>query len=150
MAPGMRYVAALLQERINKTALLKSSNDLVQQVSGGRFTAGSKVVQCDIKSYFWSGDHNRLIDESKEEVAPELRQPYLKLLQFLLNHQIVTMPGTDNRAWRVKRCSSMGIICSGEVSEVAFKIMVEDGMVNNERNHEEGTSMRRRYGLEAH
>lgn len=45
----------------------------------------------------------------------------------------------------------MGTFCTRAVGDVAFNLMVEDGMVNKERNNDddEEEQTRRRFGLEA-
>ena len=46
--------------------------------------------------------------------------------------QFVSVPGIEDRIWKVAVGSGMGLFCSGEVSDMTFYNKVESGFLDNQ------------------
>ncbi len=67
-----------------------------------------------------SGEHRDLVQSCASSVQDNLKVPFRALLLSILSSQYVVLDHDDERCWQVKVGSGMGLVCSGEVSDVCF------------------------------
>ncbi len=142
MKPGMRLVASTLREVLSRYQhILKDSDQLVKQLRHLRFPPSAKIIKFDIKDFFMSGRHSRLVAACTTHAPENFKGEFAELLTVILSNQFVALkcekqpdaPPIYTEVRRVLSGSGMGLLCSGEVSDVAFLDMVEIPMMLHSR-----------------
>lgn len=127
---GMRWIASILKPIVYKNDhVLKNSVHLLRQLEGLEVEPTDRLIKIDIADFFMSGNHRELASLATREVSPVLQQHVQDLLFFILDHQFVAQKGDPERVFKVMKGSGMGLICSGEVSDLAFLELVEKSFV---------------------
>ena len=128
------WIADVLRPHLQRHPhILRDSQHLLAQLRGVHVPATAKFIKFDIKDFFMSGDHAQLIHESSKPLDGSLLSAFRIILGAVLRNQLVAIDGVDNRAWNVAVGTGMGLLCSGEVSDMAFYYMVEHLFLDNER-----------------
>ena len=93
-----------------------------------------------------SGSHQQLSSACKSMVDQSIQEPFGQMLDHILNSQFVTIPHLEHQWWHVQRGSGMGMICSGDVSDVALWQCMESTTVDcQEWRKEHGVFLYCRY-----
>ena len=130
----MRFCAQLLKQRISHLPhLFRDSSDFLQKLNKCRFDSDTKVYRFDIKDFFMSGAHSTIINSCASEIHENIRDPFRLLLGAILSSQYVKLPEAlrvmETRSkpthFRVKKGTGMGMLVSGEASDIAFYSLAE-------------------------
>ena len=123
MGPGMRWVAKILGDTLRCLPhVLRDTDHLLQSLSSVVVPADAILLKFDIKEFFMSGKHKQLIEESSKNVPQEIRDGFYFMLQCIIKNQVVEV---EDHHWHVLIGSGMGLICSGEVSDISFYELAE-------------------------
>lgn len=125
--PAMRWVAHVLQQTLNSLPhLVVNTEDLIAKVSKVQVDSSGRMYKADVKCFFMPGNHRDLVAKCKSILGPELQTVFSDAVAFLLPSQFVKARGEGaSRAHPVKVCSGMGVICSGEISDIVLYLLVE-------------------------
>ena len=117
MAPGMRFLASKLDEKLAKIPhLLRDANDLQKRLRSFKVPQGSRCIKLDVKDFFLTGSHEHLVSRSSSILDPSDREDYRVLARTILHNQYFSgplVPGT----FKVQCGTRMGMIPSGAISD---------------------------------
>jgi len=126
MKPGTRYVASILKPVLaGLPHVLRDSTDLLRSLACVVVPDEARLVKFDIKDFFMSGEHDELLDTCCNEVSQDEEDDFRSVLKSILGSQYVSVRGCNDTVWKVVRGSGMGVVCSGEVSDVCFYALAE-------------------------
>ena len=75
-----------------------------------------------------SGRHSELSSHGKLAAEEVIRDVFNDMITFILGSQYVRVEGRSG-VWKVVSGSGMGLLCSGELSDFVFYVMVEKDFV---------------------
>ena len=126
MLPGMKWVASKIKPVLKATTcILKNSRQLLDELAGIQIPESAMFLPFDIKDFFMSGEHPELTATSASNYPVPLNRAMKVMIREILANQFVEIPGIENRLWQVEEGTGMGIMCSGELSDLAFYNMAE-------------------------
>ena len=132
MMPGMRFIANELKKTIcHLPHLLRDTDHLLQKVRCLRFPSDHRLLKIDIKDYCMSGNYNELPKSCASTVAIQHQSAFRELLNTVLRNQFVETMNSSGvkEVFRVLVGSGIGLLCSGEVSDVCFYVSAEKNFV---------------------
>eukprot|EP00959_Pyramimonas_sp_CCMP1952_P058791 1227705-Pyramimonas_sp.AAC.1 len=132
IAPAMRFLAGELRGHLDQLPhLVKDSSVFVSRLSREIFSQAVTIMKIDIKEYYMSGTHSVLREQSSKFFHGGQQRRFTRVLNFILGHQCVELPGIPEHLWKVLHGSGMGMICSGEVSDSTFFQLAEEPWIND-------------------
>ena len=102
--------------------LVPNTSSLLKEVRSHTFPRDCTLCKLDVKYFYMSGSHAKLIEVVVGLLRPELRSVATDLLWLVLGSQIVCK---FERCWRVLSGTGMGQVHSGSLSDLAFWQIVE-------------------------
>ena len=117
----------------NNKSMVKDSDDFMRKVNMTPIPAGYKFMKIDIKDFFMSGRHRRIMQilYSNMSTDDEEQRIALKLIEFVLMNQYVRPTNGAGKGYQVVTGTGMGLICAGEISDFLFHRMVEKPLIEN-------------------
>lgn len=82
------------------------------------------LVKFDAQEFDMSGLHKDIVAQASKSVMDEVHDDFTEMLSHILGIQCITVKGSDHLWKATKRCG-MGVVCSGEVSDIAFSDLAE-------------------------
>ena len=123
-APGMRWLSHELRKHLQHTHLIRDTRDLIRLLSSRPVPHDHVLVKIDIKDFFMSGQLPDLIDICSQYFDPAVREAGISMLRAVLYNQYISIPG-HGETWCTVQGSGMGLISSGDVSDLCFYHMVD-------------------------
>jgi hypothetical protein len=126
---GMRWIRHRLRPVLRSVpCILRDSQHLLTQLKGITVPSRAKLFKFDVKEFFMSGEHRSLVSEVSSLIVSD-RRAFREVLEGILSCQYLMVPGVPGRWWQVQVGSGMGLMISGEISDLAFYSMVESKFV---------------------
>ncbi len=147
LAPAMRFVSHCLRPVVHRIPhLMKDSGQLTNLIDSTPLPASCRFYKVDIKEFFMSGVHGRLVELCAKHVALDLRDSFIKVASFVLSSQYVQVSGCNDVCWKVRKGSGMGVSCAGDLSNVSFWELAErDTLVDETFRGQHGIVFYARY-----
>ena len=134
MNPGMRWLASEVREALRPYGhLLRDSDHFLTLLKGLEFSGGDRWYKCDVKDFFMSGEHSRLVEHSSALIGESHRAAFQQMCEVVLAAQYITVPGYHREHFRVIVGSGMGLTASGEISDCCLVHMTEVPTFLNDR-----------------
>ena len=92
-----------------------------------------------------TGEHSEICGACSSVVTSNWRIDFHALLEVILGSQHVMIPEVQDRAWKVIEGSGMGLLASGEISDVALCVLCEFGFVDSDLARSMGLELYLRY-----
>ena len=137
--PGMRFLAFHMNSELrHHPFLVQSSRDARNRIGQWDLDLNDHVLmEFDLKDYFTTGSHESMISCAKNTFPEAIRSMCSDLCQHILKTQYVDFALHDTPSFEdvsvVNRGSGMGLICSGELSDLVFTRICETRTVFDEK-----------------
>ena len=143
-SPGMRWLSQELGKSLHHPHLLRDTRDLIACLSRCPIPDDHVLVKIDIKDFFMSGHLMDLVHICSQYFAPDLKEAGCEMLRCILFNQFIGIPGYDD-TWCTVQGSGMGLIPSGDVSDLCFYDMVVKYLLEPSTISDYSISMYARY-----
>ena len=140
--PLMRLIVSIIKKKTSKFEhLIRDSSHLSSILAKTVLGDGEnqRLYKADIKDFFMSGKHSRLLELVSSAPDPSIRAEFVDGVDFLLGSQFLKLPEFPNSAFQVVVGSGMGLLSSDEISSYCFAELVERHVLTD--------SYKQRYGL---
>lgn len=140
--PLMRLIVSIIKQKTKHFEHLirdscHLSSILANTCLGGG--ANQRLFKADIKDFFMSGKHGRLLELLSSAPEPRIRTEFVDGVDFLLGSQFLKLPEFPNSVFQVVVGSGMGLLSSDEISSYCFYKLVEQVVLTD--------SYKQRFGL---
>ena len=127
LARGMRFITFLLRPiLLTLPHLLLNSFQVVQRLRTRSISSSARLIKIDIRDFFMEGEHAQFLKACSSAVPIEWKRCLRTLLAFILRTQYVRSPCFRDKLFQVKRGAGMGLLCSGDICDIAFYKTVEE------------------------
>ena len=125
MAPGMRWLSLEFRKHLDYSPhILRDTSAFIQFVNTHILPANHVLIKFDIKDFFMSGEISDLISTCTKYFSSDMAPAGRQMLKAILHNQYIGVAG-DKSTWRTVCGSGMGLICSGDISDLCFYDMCE-------------------------
>ncbi len=124
--PAMRWVAHVCPQRVTSLPhMLRDSRELVNIINERSFPDNAKFLKADVKDFFMSGEHKDLIECCSNEIEDSsLKNAFRDIASFIVSNQFISLKDCE-KIHKVKIGTGMGLVCSGEMSDLCFYSLSE-------------------------
>lgn len=143
-APGMRWLSQELRKSLDLPHLLRDTQSLIHRLSTHTIPHDHVLVKIDIKDFFMSGHLSDLVEICSQYFEPAVREAGRNMLRTVLYNQYISIPGHDG-TWCTVQGSGMGLIPSGDISDLCFYHMVDKFLLQPSSISEYNISLFARY-----
>ncbi|CAK0833206.1 unnamed protein product, partial [Prorocentrum cordatum] len=132
LAPAMRFLAGELRKHLDKLShLMKDYSAFVSRLSYERLSQAVTITKTDIKEFYMSRTQGVLLGQSNKSFQGGHQRRFTRVLELIVGHQHVELPGVPEYLWEVLHGSGMGMICSGDVSDGTFFQLAEQQCISD-------------------
>lgn len=100
-----------------------------------------RMYKRDIKDFFMSGKHQRLVRLVEEAPDAEIREEFVEAVHFILGSQFLELPELKDSAFQVVIGSGMGLLSSDEISNFNFCQLVEKHVLTDSHKQNFGLKL---------
>ena len=122
--PAMRWMAEIFRHAMRDLPyILRDSDDLAEKMQRTQVEPFDKIVKADISDFFMSGKQSDLQSDGQLAAPESFRKAFGDMITFILGSQYIRVRGR-NGVWKVVSGSGMGFLCSGELSDFVFYVII--------------------------
>ena len=138
MCPGMRWLKGNLRPVLERLPhLLKNSQDLMDKLRSFRLPRDVRFLKLDVKDFFLTGSHGFLIETCAGLLPPSERASFRLMADAVIRNQFITSGNCPGKTFRVVNGTGMGMIPSGDISDLVLFSCLEKNFILKPSNRRE-------------